>query len=239
MKKLYTILGLSFLLIQADNAVAQVSFDYHIYDTIAYGAPLAGGDIQCYGSYIKNKTSSPLAIDVVRVQNVNLANGWASAFCLDICYADFVDSVRFTIPANDTVDFIPHFYITATPDSQTIYMKIKNVSTPTDVAYQRFHAVTKVGFSVNDNYPNLASVNIFPSPVTSGNTFTLDISNVKTKDNDFTIIVYSTLGNAVSTVTGLKSGNNSINLNLAAGYYNYSLLAGNTKIKSGNIVIGK
>ena len=117
MNKVFLTAGCALLLLTGERSFSQSSFQFFIHDSIVYDAPKAGGDTSCEGNYVVNKTPNGLTIDVVRVQDVDiLGSGWQSAFCLDICYVPTVDSMRYTIPANGTVDFIPHFYYTATPD---------------------------------------------------------------------------------------------------------------------------
>ena len=239
MRKIYTIVCLGLLLFQTEGGFAQSSFLFYYPDTVCHHAPVAGGDTSCDGDYILNLTANPLTIDVVRVQDVDIAgSGWTSAFCLDICYPDFVDSVRYTIPPNDTVDFIPHFYFTATPDSQTVYFKVKNVGNPTDVTYQHFHGVTQLGFGIHE-YANLANVNIYPSPIVASNAFNMNITNVKVQKKEFSLIIYNIYGSSLSHVNHLKENNNSLNLDLAAGMYSYSLMAGDQIIRTGKLSIIK
>lgn len=241
MKKLYTLFTCAFLLFLGGKGFSQASFQLYVDDSIAYGDTMMFGDIECYGGEIRNKTSNAILLDVVRVQNVNLATGWESYFCTnDQCYADFVDSVRFTLPGDSITEFLPHFGTTATPDSQTVYFKIKNVNTPTDVAYQRYHGVTKIGYGSGLNeYAHLANVNIYPSPVKSGNTFNLNITNSKVQGDDFTLSLYSIYGSVVRIVTGLHGGNNSLNLDIPSGIYSYRLTSGSTMINSGNLAVLK
>ncbi len=238
MKKFCAVVGLAFLLIQGGSVSSQ-SFQFVIHDSIVYCAPKALGDTSCEGNSIINKTSNALTIDVVRVQDVNFAtSGWESAFCIDVCYPPTTDSVRYTIAPSDTVDFIPHFYYTATPDSQTIYMKIKNVSNPADVAYQRFYGVTQIGFGIHE-YANLAQIKIYPSPVISGSDFNFTISNLKVHKKEFSLVVYNMYGSEVKTLTNLCAGDNMLTLDLTSGLYSYNLVSGNIRINSGNFSIIK
>ena len=224
------------LLGKSDKSFSQSAFQFLINDTIVYCAPKALGDTSCEGNYIVNKTSNSLTIDVVRVTNVG--GTWTSAFCLDICYADFIDSVRYTIPANDTVDFIPHFYFDITPDSQNVFMKIKSVSNPSDVSFQRFYCVTQLGFGIHE-YTNLADVSIYPSPVVAGTSMNMNITNVKSNSKQMTLVVYNIYGDLVSEISNLKEGNNSIRLDLAAGMYSYSLITADQTVRNGKISVIK
>ena len=240
MKKIYAILGMSFLLIQGGRSFAQTTFQLFAPDTVAYSDTVSWGDIELHdGNYLKNKTANDITFDVVRVQNVG--GTWTSAFCLNVCFADFIDSVQYTLPANDSIAFIPHFYIDATPDSQSIYMKFKNVNVPTDVVYQRFYGITKIGYGagVHEAATNLSNVSVYPSPVVAGNDFNMNVTNVKAQSTEFSLVVYNMYGSVVATVNNLKENNNTLNLNLATGIYTYSLLAGNTRINTGEFSVVK
>lgn len=234
MKKLYTILALTALAFQSQ---AQTTFTFKTPDTIVVAAPQALGDIECHDNYIINKTASPLTIDVVRVQNVG--GTWTSAFCLDVCYADFVDSVQYTIPANDSTPFIPHFYIDATPDSQCIYMKVKKFDNPAEVAYNWFCGVTKVGAGIHESAANLADVSIYPSPVVAGTSINMNITNVKSNSKQMTLVVYNIYGDLVSEINNLREGNNSLTLDLAVGMYSYSLITADQTLRNGKISVIK
>lgn len=238
MKKIYTILGMSFLLFQAERSFAQASFQFRVTDSVVVGNPNTF-DIEIDGPMILNKTAAPLDIEVVRVQNLDTSAGWLSAFCLYQCYTDAIDTGLVTIPANDSVAFIPHFYPFSHVDTQFIYMKVKNVNAPADVAYHRFYCVTQLGFGVQESAANLSKVNIYPSPIVAGNDFSMNITNVKVQSKDISLVVYNIYGGLVSTIHNLKEGNNSLNIDLAAGLYTYSLVAGNTRINAGKLSIIK
>lgn len=239
MKNLSIVVFLACMVFEGTLSFSQ-SFEFYTPDTAVYGDTLAGGDLVIDGDYILNKTSNNLTIDVVRVQDVDIANsGWSSAMCLDLCYFPTVDSVQYIIPPNDTVPFIPHFYITASPDSQTIYIKIKDANNPTDVLYQRFYGVTIEGYTGIHEYANLANVSVYPSPAVSGHALNMNITNAKIKNKEFTLVVYNIHGGIVSTIHGMKEGNNALNLNLASGMYSYNLVSGDVRINSGIFSISK
>lgn len=239
MKKIYAIMGLAFLSFQAERTMAQSAFLFDTPDTLVYGDTLTLGDLACHMNFIINKTASPINIYVVRVQDVNLATGWNSYLCTDgQCFEPSVDSIPVTLAAYDSTEFIPHFGTTATPDSQTILMSVRNANNLSDVTYQRFHGVTQIGFGAGlHEYANLANVSIYPSPVTSGNDFSLNISKVKNKHKDFSLVVYTIYGSVAKIVTGLHEGNNTLNLGLPAGIYSYNLISRELRINSGNFSI--
>ena len=239
MKKLYTILACGFLCFQTGKSFSQASFEFHVVDSTVYGDTLSLGDLECFGGYIRNKTANAITIDVVRVQNVNLATGWESYFCTNNqCYASFVDSVRFNLAAYDTTEFLPHFGTTATPDSQTVFFSVRNSNVPTDVDHKRFHGVTKIGYGLGMfEHASLANVNIYPSPLMSGTDFNINISSVNVATTNFSLIVYTMYGGIAKMITGLQEGNNTLNLDLAAGMYSYRLISGNTVIHTGEIAV--
>lgn len=234
MKKLYTLIALAFLTFQAKNSFSQTSFLYKITDTIVYSDTMTLGDIEIDGNWVINKTAAKCTLDVIRDVNVNTP--WTSAFCLQVCYADFIDSVRVELAPNDTVPFIPHFYIDAAPDSEKICMRIKNVLVPTDVAYQCFYGVTKIGYSGIHEYANLANVSVYPSPVKAGNPFYMSITNAKVPATEFMLVVSDMYGRTVSQ-TSVRTGSNSLNLNLATGLYGYKLVAGGKQVRAGKIIV--
>jgi len=235
MKKLYHLIICSFLLIQSGKTFSQ-SFTFYVPDTIVYGVPLVDSSTDLYDSIVNN-TANTLSIDVVRVENTTAA-GWQTAFCLDVCYLPSVDSVRFTLQPNESQPFSFHFYTSATPDSGTALMKIKDVSNPATTVYQRFYAITQLT-SVNELPAKNVNVSIYPSPVVAGNNFSMNIANVKSGSNEITLSVYNIYGSAVKRIAHLKTGNNSLTLDLPAGIYSYSLISGNEKINSGKIAVSR
>jgi hypothetical protein len=238
MKKFYALFIISFFIFQSERTFSQV-FSLYAPDTVIYGAPIAGNDLACDGNSIVNHTANPVLLDVIRVQDVDIAgSGWQSSFCLDLnCYAPFVDSVQFTLQPNDSSLLIPHFGVTATPDSQTVYFKIKQVAAPNLTVYQRFHGITQNGFGVHEQSTYSADVNIYPSPILAGNDFNLNVGNVKSKSKELSLVVYNIYGSAVKTILYVKEGNNIMSLDFAAGMYSYSLISGGARIHSGKITV--
>ena len=237
MKKLYSVFIVAFFIFLGGRSFSQ-SFSVYAPDTVIYG-PAVAGDLPCEGNSIINNTSSGILMDVVRLQDVDIAgSGWTSSFCLDQnCFAPTVDSSRFTLLPNDSTLFIPHFGVTSTPDSQTVYFKFKMVVAPNTTVYKYFHGVTQLDFAVNEQTAYRARVKMYPSPVAAGSDFNMNISNVKVQSNTITLLVYNVYGSEVKKVNGLKEGSNTLNLALAAGIYSYSLLSGVTRIYSGKITV--
>ena len=238
MKKLYSLIAACSLLFIGGNSFSQ-SYSMYAPDTVVYGPPIAGNDIACEGNSIVNHTANSIILDVIRVQDVDIAgSGWYSSFCLDQnCFAPFMDSVRFTLMPNDSSLLIPHFNTSATPDSQTVYFKIKEVSAPNLTVYQRFHGVTQQGFGVNEEFVYSANVNVYPSPIISGNEFSMNITNVKSKTKHISLVIYNIYGSVIRTIEDIKEGNNTLSLDLSAGMYSYSLISGNARVHSGKITV--
>lgn len=236
MRNIYSLLFLSLFISAATDSFSQlitVTFP----DTVVYGPPVAGGDIECNeGDTIYNNTASTIDIDVVRLEDVAAA-GWTSAFCLDLCYAPFVDSVRYNLPPGLHQSLIIHFYTTATADSASVYYRIKNVNVPTNTFYQRFYGITQDGFGIKE-YGYTARVSVFPSPVIAGNDFCMRVSDVKNAGASITMVVYDLAGNAVYH-TGVKQGINFMSIDLPSGLYSYSLISDNERIYSGKIGIAR
>jgi len=241
MKKIYTLITLGFMFLQGAQSFSQSAFQFLTPDSVVYGDTLSGGDLECHNNFIINKTAASIIVYAVRVQDVSVASGWTSYMCTDgQCFPPNVDSVTITLAANDSTEFIPHFGITATADSQTILMSVRNANNLSDVAYQRFYGVTKINYGAAIyEYANLASVNIYPLPVVAGSTFNLNISNVKATNKEFSLVVYNLYGGVVRTMSNLQEGNNVINLDFASGLYSYSLVAQNVLLNSGMFSVVK
>ena len=237
MKKLYTLFTICLSLFLNERTFSQ-TFSLYAPDTVVYG-PANGSDLPCDGNSIVNHTANSIVMDVVRLQDVDIAGtGWASSFCLDLnCFAPFVDSSRFTLLGNDSTLFIPHFIPTSTPDSQTVYFKFKMVSSPNTTYYQSFHGVTQLNFGVNEAAAYRADVKIYPSPVTAGSDFNMNVSKVISKTENLSLVIYNMYGSEVRTIYNLAEGNNTLNLTLATGIYSYSLTAGDVRIHSGKMTV--
>jgi hypothetical protein len=240
MKKLYSLVIAFLLIIISERSFSQ-AFKLYAPDTIVYGPVIAFNDISCDGDFIVNLTANSVLLDVIRVQDVDIAgSGWASSFCLDQnCFAPMVDSVQFTLLPNDSSLLIPHFSTSATADSQTVYFKIKQVASPNLTVYQRFHGVTQTNFAVHEHSAYSANVNIYPAPIVSGSNFNMNITNVKSKSKEIGLVVYNIYGSVVKTIADVKEGNNSLSLDLASGMYSYSLISGGSTIHSGKISVIK
>lgn len=234
MKKLCALIIFGSLL-TGEKSFAQ--FTYTPLDTIEYGA--IGTELIC-SSTLYNNTANTISMRVTREQNVmGDAPNWTSAFCMDVCYADMIDSVNYTFNPMDTVNFTFHFKTTleTNPDSATAIMKWKNTGSPSNTFYQKFYGITQTGFSVNEMPAASAQVNIYPMPVVSSQVFTMNVSNVK-QGKEISLVVYNMFGSVLSA-SNVVAGINLMNLDLPAGIYVYNLFSGNEKLNSGKLVVSK
>ncbi len=236
MKKIYSLAVVCSLICMGGRSFSQ-SFTFANTDTTVCGA-YNNIDLECYnGDYIKNNTSNPITVDVVRVLNDTATAGWTSAFCLNgNCYAPFKDSVRTTIPGDSTVGIIIHFYPdTVTPGCGIVRYSVRDANNPATVAYQTYHACNTCT-GVNELSLYSADVNMYPSPVTAGSNFSMNITNVISKSRNISLVVFSIYGSVVRTLD-VKEGNNTLNLDLSPGIYSYSLISDNDRLHSGRIPV--
>ncbi len=236
MRIFYSLGFICLFLIQGERSSCQ-SLSLTFPDTLVYGEPVAGSNLSCWvGNWVKNISGAPLTVDVIRVMDDTSTPGWTSSFCFYFCQMPTIDSFRYTMPKNDSVNMAVHLIITANPDSGTVIMKIKNASDPSEFYIQRFHGVSEFGAGVNESGKS-TQVSIYPSPVISGNALSMNLANIKSTDILF--VLYDVYGSVIKTIGDLKEGNNNLSLNLAAGIYSYSLLSGNTRVNSGKFSVVK
>jgi len=235
MKKLYTLIIAS-LLLTAGNSFSQ-TFTFSQVDYSAIGNP---GDELIFKATLMNLTSSNISMRVTRQKNVDVdAPTWTSAFCMDVCYLPSTDSVNYTFLPMDTVDFTFHMYTSSTADDAIGKMRWKNVTTPSNTFNADFcgatNGTTCAGAGINSYAENSANVSIYPMPVSSGEMFAMNVSNVKSS-GAITMVVYNTLGSVVLT-KNVIAGINLMDTNLSGGVYSYSLISGNSVINSGKLVV--
>ena len=230
MKKTLTSLCLAslFLVTQAQT------FTFVPADTIKYDSP---GNVLYSSNSIKNNSSTGYYVDVIRVVN-DTAPNWETSFCLDVCYPPSADSARFYLLPNGVQMFVLDFYSDTIPDTSTVLMKFKNVSTPSNVVYQKFYGITVQGLGVNDGSKE-TGVKIFPSPVIAENTFCFRILQKQNSSEDFTLLLYDVYGKKSLRLEGLMNGDNYLSLNLSAGIYVYNLIRSGSCMKTGKIVVAK
>ena|SRR3990172_11664508 len=218
MKKTLFTLGIVFSFVFSARAQ---TFSFPPIDTIKYGAPTDLFD--CTDTVINN-SGTGYYIDVVRVVN-DTAPFWQTYFCVDQCYAWFVDSARFYILPNGKQHFILDFVTSSMADTTHVLMKFKNVSNPTNTIYQMFYGITYAGFSVNE-LSNSFNISVFPNP--SNGIFTLQSAEEITS-----VEIYNVLGEKV------WSGSEQIEIDLSAqskGIYFVKVLS-TDKVSTQKIVI--
>lgn len=202
-------------------------------DTIKYAAP-TGMQFGCYDSLVNN-SSTGFFVNVVRVQN-DTAPKWQTGMCLDVCYPPSTDSASVYLLPNSSQVFILDFFPDTVPDSSSALIKFVNASNPSNVFYQRYHGITKVGVGVAE-HSQKASVKIFPSPVISGTPFCFRIT-AKT-NSDFALMIYDMIGKKFVRFDDLIAGDNYLAVNLTEGMYVYTLLKGNERVKTGKLSVSK
>lgn len=223
------------------QSFGQTVFTYTPIDTIEYGAPntTPGAELVCSARFL-NTTANAISMRVTREKNVmGDAPNWTSAFCMKVCYLSTTDSVNFTFNPMDTVNFTFHFYINLEPlpDSACAIMKWKNNSTGSAI-FQKLYGITQAGFAVNDLSAPAANVSIYPMPISAGNDFSMNISNVQSKSKNLSLAVNDIFGNRVKT-TSVVEGINFMNFDLPGGVYSYSLISENATLNSGKLVVSK
>ena len=209
------------------------SFSLQLIDTIKYDSP---GSVIALKDSLVNNSATGYYVDVFRVVN-DTAPNWETSFCLDVCYLPSVDSARVYLLPNAGQVFILDFYSDTLPDSSTVYMKFKNVADPSNVVYQKFYGVTINGLGINPLYAQKdVSVKMFPSPVTSGGSFTMHISDTNNR-HDFSMIIYNLIGEKITELKGLKQGDNFLRTSLQPGLFLYTLSSEGKPLNSGKIMV--
>ncbi len=203
-----------------------------------------GGDVS---GRIYNKTNDPLKIVFRRWQT--LPQDWTSTVCLDVCYADFVDSLPWgtieysTIEANSFVPFIIHFYPSANSnDSASAYVKISVVGSGEEDTLgvwvtgksNAVGAVKTNDFALNNTIAN------YPNPAVSTTTFKYSL----TERSLVTLSVYDVMGREVASIVTNEmqdKGTYESDLDvskLATGSYIYKMNVGG-KMLSGTLNVVK
>ena len=239
MKKLYPLILFSSFLFAGEKSFSQ-SFAFVNPDTSTCGTP--GTTIDCLGDSIVNNTAINDTLYVVRVQDDTGTPGWVSTFCLDVCYLPTKDSVRFILAPYKHQNLLIHFNTSSTPDCGTVLFKVKDKNSSA-VAYQRYYGYTTTTCvclnGVNELFANSSNVSVYPSPLVANDDFNMNITNMQNGNKEISLLVYNIYGSMVSRINNLKEGNNTLNFNLPAGIYSYSLISDNTPINSGKIEVIK
>ena len=203
-------------------------FDFYLTsDTITYGIP--GGTYYCY-AMIENNTTTDLEIDVIRKEN-NLAPGWLTAMCLDICLPYYIDSSRLYLPAGQSQSYTMYFYTdTIGEDTSNALILFRNVNDPVNIFYQRFHGVTGSSLDAQLNNNGERILPAYPNPFTE--TTTIEVPGEVTG-----IMLYDYSGRQMEKI--MKLNRNVITLgrnHLPAGYYLLRISSGE-KIYSSRLAI--
>ena len=237
MKKNYTILSITCLLFYSVRSFSQ-SFTVAFPDTVAYGEAVTGAALSCWvNNYVTNHSGASIDIDIVRVQDDCATPGWTSAFCFKACQSPDIDSLRSVLSNNDSVNMAVHLIVTNIPDSGTVLMKLKNVSNPSNIIYQRFYGVSRLASAVSQEAEKKTSVKIYPSPVLPGRDFSMYIANVQNTSNEITLVVYNIYGSRMRNANNLRDGINTLSFDLPAGIYSYTLTQGAIKFYSGKLIV--
>jgi hypothetical protein len=240
MKTLYIFLLLTVLVSSAFAQSIELSLDEH---RVEFSSN-KGGDVS---GRIYNKTNDELKIVFRRWQT--LPKDWTTTVCLDVCYADFVDSLPWgpiensTIEPNSFTPFIIHFYPSANSnDSGVVYVRISVVASSEDDTL----GVLVVGKS---NAPNavktgdvaiMNSISNYPNPAALSTTFTYSL----TERSLVTLGVYDVMGREVANiVTNEMQDKGSYESDfdvskLATGSYIYKMSVGG-KMLSGTLNVVK
>lgn len=215
------------------SAVFSQTFSILANDTIKY-APPTGIQFGCYDSIV-NHSSIGFFVNVVRIQN-DTAPNWQTGMCLDVCYPPFTDSASVYLFPYSSQVFILDFFPDTIPDSSSALIKFVNASNPSNVIYQRYYGITKIGAGI-EKYPQKVNVNIFPSPVTSGVVFCFRIFGMT--ESYFSVIIYDLMGKNIMRVNNLVHGDNYFSVNFPEGIYIYTVLRGNEIVKTGKLSVSQ
>jgi hypothetical protein len=111
-----------------------------------------------------NNSSQDLPIYVRRIQN-NLAPGWASALCIDVCYSTVTDSVVFLLPANTTQSFHFYFFTSANDDTSHARVGFRNENNTSNMFLYNFYGITGSFAGINETGNEKYSFTVSPNPV--------------------------------------------------------------------------
>lgn len=231
---------LSFILISSFkvNLYAQ-EFTFQLTsDSLITGVP--GQELIIYAT-ITNNNSSSITVDLIRTEN-NLATGWTSSLCIDVCFPPTTDSVRFNLAANQSEAFTFHFYTSTTKDSSHAKVVFKNVYNASNMHQQNLYGKTdSIYLSTNNLQSKGNKISLYPSPVILNKPVFFHISEkAYPASTAYEMIIYDVLGNEVKRIVDLNRGyNNFILNNLKTGLYFYHLLQNKKVIKSGKFLINQ
>jgi hypothetical protein len=240
MKKLLILLLFTFVCLPVFAQSIELSLEENRVEFLS----TKGGEIK---DTIFNKTNDELKIVFRRWQT--LPQGWTSTVCLDVCYADFVDSLPWgtieysTIPPNGSTPFIVHFYPSANSnDSGVAYVKISVMGSGEEDTV----GVWVTGKSSAPNAVKTSevaadnTVSLYPNPANNITTFSYSL----TERSLVTLSVYDVMGHEVASIVSNEmqdKGTYESNLDvskLATGSYIYKMSVGG-KMLSGTLNVVK
>jgi hypothetical protein len=159
-----------------------------------------GGEVS---GRILNKTNDRLKIVFRRWQT--LPQDWTTTVCLDVCYAEFVDSLPWgtieysEIEPNSFVPFIIHFYPSANSnDSATVYTKISVMGSSEEdtLGIVVTGKSTAVGSVRTNDFALNNAISNYPNPAVTKTTFKYSL----VERSLVTISIYDVMGREVASI---------------------------------------
>jgi hypothetical protein len=126
--------------------------------TMVYGEP---GEILYGTGKIINNSAEDVLILVRKLQEIYPA-GWESSFCMEICYANSVDSTTINLAANDTMLFSIDFHTSVLPDAGSVRVGFRNLNNPSNQFAQWFYGYTTDPVGIEQTAP--MSIQVYPNP---------------------------------------------------------------------------
>lgn len=112
-----------------------------------------------------NNSSNDALVLLRRLIN-NMAPGWASSMCADVCYQTTTDTATIIIAAGDTQSFHFYFYTSGpTLDSSMARMRFRNVNNSNNVFTRDYFGITTNAMSVLPQPEEQGYLEVFPNPV--------------------------------------------------------------------------
>jgi hypothetical protein len=116
---------------------------------------------------LANSSANDALVLLRRMVN-NMAPGWASSMCADVCYSTTTDTATILIAAGDTQSFHFYFYTNAAgPDSSMARMRFRNVNNANNVFTRDYFGITSPFSAITEaGFPS-GRLNVFPNPASS------------------------------------------------------------------------
>ncbi|MBV6440640.1 MAG: hypothetical protein EPGJADBJ_02312 [Saprospiraceae bacterium] len=204
----------------AASASAQATFNLYP-DTVSVTVDLGAEEIGAYNN-ITNLTGSDIVIRWERTINIIDPDTLFTRVCDPIqCYAEFVDTKTFTLPANSTAPMSVHLY-KAQGQNASAFVQLKYTDLAQPDAHQySYYIFNSAPSGTNDVLP-AANVKLYPNPVVES--FSLDNAGEVSR-----IRVFSTDGRQVA-VFNASAGQTYSLASQAAGTYVVALESKSGKI---------